>query len=216
MTMSKNRRSFIRQPAKALFFVIAFFVACLIALKSLTYFLHPDLSHGFLSDKKDIFDPWYKYILYTHIFSAPLTIFTGILQFSLKRTSIIHKLSGYIYIPAVVLAACSGLVMSFYSVGGIISGISFFILSILWLLFTLKAFALIKAGKIEQHKAFMTRSFILANSAVLLRLFSFISNRYTTIDPVTAYTAISWLSWLPWLLIYEWSRRNFSLRTKEA
>jgi hypothetical protein len=61
----------------------------------------------------------------------------------------------------------------------------------------------IKSGNIPKHKEYMTRSFILANSAILLRLFSFISNHYIHADPVSSYILIVWLSWLPWLLIYE-------------
>jgi uncharacterized membrane protein len=204
--MLKNGRTHIKPLAKFIYFFIAFLVACLIVLKAIEY-LHPDFTHGFLSDKKIFFDKWYKYVLYLHIFSAPLTIFSGILQFSLKRTSSFHRLSGYVYIIAVVFASASGFVMSFYSIGGIISGISFFILSVLWLFFTVKAFTSIKKGNIEQHKIFMTRSFILANSAILLRIFSFLSNTYSDINPATAYVFISWFSWLPWLLLYELSVR---------
>jgi hypothetical protein len=61
----------------------------------------------------------------------------------------------------------------------------------------------------------MTRSFILANSAILLRLFSFFTNSFLSIDPVSAYIIIAWLSWLPWLLIYECVRlgRKKKIRT---
>jgi hypothetical protein len=63
----------------------------------------------------------------------------------------------------------------------------------------------------------MTRSFILANSAILLRLFAFISNHYLDADPVNAYIVISWLSWLPGVLIYEGLRQiDKKTRYKES
>jgi uncharacterized membrane protein len=195
----------IRRLAKLVYFPIAIFTAILIIFKSAGYF-NPDFSHGFLSGKKLFFDGHYKYFLYMHILAAPLTIFAGILQFSLSRKNVLHRVSGYVYMIAVVIAAAGGLVMSFYSLGGAASGISFLALSVLWLVFTFKAFSSIRKGDVEAHKRMMTRSFILANSAILLRLFSFISNHFTQIDPVSAYVFISWFSWVPWLLMYETMR----------
>ena len=62
------------QPVKYIYFFIAFFVACMIAVKSLDYF-HPDLEHGFLAEKATVFHNWYKYFFYLHITFAPITIF---------------------------------------------------------------------------------------------------------------------------------------------
>jgi uncharacterized membrane protein len=202
MTLLKNtwRRS--RQLAKFSYFTLAFLIAGMIVIKAIDYF-HPDLTHGFLSGKKDVFHSWYKHALYVHIVTAPLTIFAGILQFSLNTKNRFHRLSGYVYLAAVFFAAISGFFMSFKSIGGMASSISFGILSILWLVYTINSFLFIKAGNIAMHREYMTRSFILANSAILLRLFSFISNHYLDTDPVNAYIVISWLSWLPGLLVYE-------------
>ncbi len=204
--MLKSVRVYFGAPAKAVYFTIAFIIGCMVVFKSIDY-IHPDFSHGFLSDKRDFFDQWYKYFLYLHIVFAPLTIFSGILQFSLNRKTKLHKLTGYIYIFSVAFAAFSGFFMSFKSLGGIAGDLSFLMLSILWIIFTYKAFALIKKGEIENHKMYMTRSFILANSAILLRLFSFITNTCLNVNPVSAYVVDAWLSWLPWLIIFEVGRK---------
>jgi uncharacterized membrane protein len=202
MTLLKGTWRYSLRLVKFSYFTLAFLIAGMIVIKAIDYF-HPDLTHGFLSGKRDVFHSWYKYALYVHIVTAPLTIFSGILQFSLSVKKKFHRLSGYVYLAAVFCAGISGFFMSFKSIGGMGSSISFGILSILWLLFTIKSFLCIKAGNIPMHKAYMTRSFILANSAILLRLFSFISNHYLGADPVNAYIVISWLSWLPGLVIYE-------------
>lgn len=202
MTLLKNIKTNIGRLAKVIYFIIAFLVACMIVLKAIDY-LNPDFSKGFLLGKKLFFDQWYKYFLYLHIFAAPLTIFAGILQFSLNRKTKLHRLSGYVYMIAVVFASIGGFFMSFKSIGGSVSAISFLLLACLWIFYTVKAFTAIKSKKFEEHKIYMIRSFILANSAILLRLFSFISNTYSDINPITAYVFISWFSWLPWLLIYE-------------
>ena len=209
MTLLKSVRKPIGRLAKVIYFIIAFLVASLIVVKAIEY-LTPNFNNSFLSDKKLVFDQWYKYFFYLHIFAAPLTIFAGILQFSLSRKAKLHRISGYVYMIAVLWAAISGFFMSFKSIGGFASGISFLILSCLWIYFTAKAFAAIKRGNFEAHKEFMTRSFILANSAILLRVFSFISNSYLDVNPLSAYLFNTWFSWLPWLLIYE-----FMLRFKQ-
>ena len=205
MSSPKNARSYIWLPVKFIYFLLALSITCLIIVKSIDYF-HPDFDHGFLSDKKIFFDKWYKYVLYLHILTAPITIIAGILQFSLPRKKKLHRLAGSIYIVSALLAAVAGFFMSFKSIGGLPASISFMILSCLWIFFTIKAFTCIRAGNIMAHKSYMTRSFILANSAILLRLFSFLSNHYLHGDPVISYIFISWLSWLPWILLYEFIR----------
>src|SRR5690242_19167264 len=132
--MLTNVKPSITKPAKVLYFVLAFLVTCTIILKSIDY-SHPDFSHGFLSGKKDVFHHWYKYFLYIHIIAAPLTIFCGILQFSLNTKNKFHRISGYVYLLAVFFAAIGGFFMSFRSIGGIVSGSSFLILSVLWIFF---------------------------------------------------------------------------------
>ena len=181
----------------------------MIVVKVFGYFT-PDFTHGFLADKEEIFEKWYNYFFYIHIIFAPITIFAGILQFSLNRKSKLHRLSGYVYLLAVLFAATGALGMSLKTIGGIYTSISFFIMDFLWIYFSIKAFTSIRNKEIEKHQRFMIRSFILANSAILLRLFSFISNNYIDFNPISEYTFNVWFSWLPWLLIYEMKVLYFS------
>ena len=186
---------------KWVYLIFAFLVGALIVYKSRVYFA-PDFSIGFLVDKEAIF-PYYKYFLYMHIIGAPLALLCGIYQFLFTKSKI-HKYTGRIYVFSVLfLAAPGGLFMSFYAIGGIIAIIAFALLASLWFYFTLMAYKKARAGDFAIHKQWMTRSFILANSAVAIRLFSFINNYYELTDPTTGYLIISWVSWLPWLLIYE-------------
>ena len=137
--------------------------------------------------------------------SAPIAIIAGIFQFSFLKSRA-HKAIGLIYmVSVVVFAAPSGFFMAFYAIGGFWSTINFILLSALWLFFTVKAFLHIKHQRVADHRKFMIRSFILANSAIMIRLLSFINNHYQIMDPVTGYVIIVWLSWLPALLFYELS-----------
>lgn len=186
---------------KFLYVSLGISICALIILKSFDYF-DPDFTKGFLLGKEQIF-PFYKYFLFAHIIASPIAFLTGMIQFILpKRGS--HKYIGYIYISSIVFfGAPSGLGMSFFAIGGLASAINFALMAVFWTYFSVQALLLIRAGNIQQHREFMIRSFILTNSAILIRLFSFINNYYEIADPMTGYIIISWISWLPWLIIYE-------------
>ncbi len=189
------------RQVKLFYYFIALIIGILIIIKSIDY-LNPDFTRGFLSGKENIFS-FYKPFLYAHIIFAPVALISGLFQFSFIRSGI-HKIMGKIYIVSVLFfAAPSGFVMSFYAIGGISSVINFFLLSSLWFLFTFKAYQLIKNGNSVEHRKFMTRSFILTNSAVLLRLFSYLNNHFGFVDVITGYNIIVWISWLPILIAFE-------------
>lgn len=186
---------------KRFYFLLALIIGLLIVLSSVDY-LYPDFAKGFLIGKSEIFS-FYRFALYAHIIGAPVALFTGLYQFLFTRSKV-HPILGKIYVGTIlILAAPSGFFMAFYAIGGAISTFNFILMSVLWFGFTLSAYRHIKKGKVIQHQQFMTRSFILTNSAILIRLFSFINNHYELTDITTGYILISWLSWLPWLLIYE-------------
>lgn len=194
------------KPVKITYLLLAFLTAVLIIIKSIGY-LNPNFTKGFLSDKEKIFF-LYRPFLYAHMFFAPIALITGLFQFSFRKSKI-HRVVGKIYVTSILgFAAPSALFMAFFAIGGITSVINFILLSILWFWFTLKAFQLIRIGNIDEHKTFMTRSFILTNSAVLLRIFSYFNHHFNFVDVITGYNIIVWISWLPGLLIFEMINRS--------
>lgn len=191
--------------------IVSWCIGTMVVLQAREY-LSPDFSRGFLLGKAAIF-PWYRFFLYAHIVGAPLSLFAGICQFVLPQTGFIHRVMGYVYIASIiVLAAPGGLGMSFHALGGGASVLNFLLLTPLWVFFTWKALAAARAHKWKIHQQYMIRSFILTNSAVTLRILSFICNHYTDVSPVDSYRFNVWLSWLPLWLCYElWL---FSIKNK--
>ena len=191
----------INRLAKGIYLLIAAIIGLLIIVKSTDY-ITPDFNSGFLVDKQSQFFI-YKYFLYAHIIGAPIALFAGAFQI-LRPYSIYHGKGGKLYFYTVVfLAAPGGFYMAFYAIGGMWSIISFLLLSTLWFVFTIQGLLKVRNGQIQLHKSFMTRSFILANSAILIRLLIFFNHKLDIMPPVEAYVWISWLSWLPALIIYE-------------
>ena len=187
--------------AKGIYFFIALLVAHLIVYKSTDYF-NPDFSKGFLIGKEAFFH-FYKYGLYTHMVAAPIAFILGIVQL-LWVSSNYHQKIGFVYVFLVLFfAAPSGLFMSFFAIGGFVGFINFAVLSGLWWGYTFFAYRAIQKGKVKTHIRLIVGSFILANSAVLLRIFSFINNHFEWLPGPNGYVVVSILSWLPPILIYE-------------
>lgn len=93
--------------------------------------------------------------------------------------------------------------MAYHANGGIISQLSFLILSILWFTYTLKAYTTIKQGAFKKHRNFMIRSYALTLSAISLRLFKYGIVSVFELAPMDTYKIVSILGWLVNLIIAE-------------
>jgi uncharacterized membrane protein len=154
----------------------------------------------FLLTKQDVLPiTLWRYAFYVHISTSLLTLLSGLTQFSgyiYTKIPKIHRFVGKVYIIVLLfLSAPSGLIMSFYANGGIKTQSAFALLSILWWLFTYIAYRKIKNGEIEQHAAFMIRSYALTWSAITLRLMQFLFGEFQLVDFETAYLLSAWLGW---------------------
>ncbi len=151
-------------------------------------------------------DVW-RISFFIHVFTSTLVLFAGFTQFSkklLKNKPKLHRRLGYIYVGNILLiTGPSGLIMSFYANGGILSIIGFIILSILWMSTT--GIALYKAINKDfiGHRMFMIRSFALTLSAISLRAEKVLFAEFTDIAPMDRYRIIAWLGWGLNLLIAE-------------
>ena len=196
----KGRLPIIRL-VKWVYYVFAILFGLLIIIKSIDY-VHPDFTTGFLLNKKAIFF-YYRYALYAHIIGAPIAFFSSLFQISFPKSSG-HKFIGKLYVASVLsLAAPGAFIMSFHAIGGFISTINFSLMTVLWVYFTIIAVRLVRKGRVAEHKKMMIRSYIMCQSAILLRLFSYLNLKLDWLPASEAYVLISILSWLPFLLIFE-------------
>ncbi|MFC6247446.1 DUF2306 domain-containing protein [Flavobacterium psychroterrae] len=156
--------------------------------------------------------PFYYPIFYVHVYSAIFVLLAGFFQLSpllLKKFPVTHRNIGKFYVFVVLfLSAPSGLFIGLFANGGFYAKISFVTLSILWFYFTLKGFTSIKNKNIDQHKAFMLRSFALTFSAITLRFWKVILVYLFHPAPMDVYQIIAWLGWIPNLLIIEYYLYN--------
>lgn len=149
--------------------------------------------------QEEIQIPYYRFAFFSHVYSSIWVIILGSLQFSetvRKKFSQLHRFNGKIYIFFILcISSPSGLVMSFYANGGMVSQISFSVLSILWFVFTWKAFLYVKKQNWIKHKEYMLRSYALTLSAISLRLFKWGIVTFFSLPPMDTYRIVGILGW---------------------
>lgn len=186
--------------------LVIYLIGALILVKSLEYY-QPDFSRGYLAHKREVFDGVFRWGLYAHIVGAPLLLFIGGVQLFFRyeyRRPAWHRWLGRGYMLLVLgLAAPGGLIMARYAIGGTWGQVNFYLLDLLWIICTALAWYAIRKGHMVYHRRWVNRSYILALSAVNLRLLGFVFAYYFAWRDVEAYLWAAWLSWLPFLLAYE-------------
>lgn len=154
----------------------------------------------------------YLPIFYVHVYTAIFCLLAGFTQFNnalLAKYKQLHRSIGYLYVVVVVfLAGPSGVYMGYYANGGLPAQVSFILLGLLWIFFTIKAVAYIRQRNIKKHRQFMLRSFALAFSAITLRLWKVILVYLFHPSPMDVYQVVAWLGWIPNLLIVEYLIRK--------
>ena len=141
--------------------------------------------------------------IYLHIFASLIALAIGPFQFNEKfrlNKIQVHRLLGKIYLISVLIGGLSGLYMSQYSFGGMISHSGFFTLAILWLATGYKAYHSIKNKNVKAHQYWMLINFALTFAAVTLRTGLGIGFASGTPFEVF-YPYLAWLCWVPNLLV---------------
>lgn len=202
---------FFRRFLEIAFVLSILYASWLLILLSLPY-IHFLPGIEFLQTKQLIYHiDWWRWSFYIHVFSSPVVILSGLLQFSKKLQRSypkIHKRIGWTYILFVLcISGPSGLIMSFYANGGYPAQVSFVLLTSIWMLSTYMAFYRIRRKELEKHVLWAFRSYALTLSAVTLRLYAYFFDVFNVnLPPLETYILLAYLSWIPNLLIVEFLR----------
>ncbi len=178
-------------------------VSGLIVLSALKYF-PAQFEFGFLRGREAYFYSWYAVAFYLHVVASPIAIAIGSAQSLawLRRSRPeLHRRLGVAYAwIALLLVAPSGLAMAFKA-GEAIAIAGFAVLAIATFACTWLGYRAGVDWRLREHGRWMTRSYLLMCSAVMLRFLAAIVNTFE-LDWIS-YGALAWLSWLPMLVIYE-------------
>jgi hypothetical protein len=144
-------------------------------------------------------------ILLPHILGGLVAIVMGPFQFSPRiRNSYpkVHRVSGRIYLTAVLVGAIAGIALAMTSSLGLAYGIGLFSLTIAWLLTSGMALAAIRRRNFIQHKQWMARSYVLTFAFVIFRLGSDLMS-VLGVPMLDRFTVMAWACWAVPLLITE-------------
>ena len=159
--------------------------------------VHPDMRAVFEAERLGI---------YAHVFGSAVALGLGPLQFVAgvrSRYLRLHRWTGRVYLGiGVLIGGLAGLYMSIHAYGGLISNGGFAVLALLWLYSGLRAYAAIRAGKVDEHRRWMIRNFALTFAAVTLRIY-LPASMAAGIDFDIAYPAIAWACWVPNAIVAE-------------
>lgn len=185
---------------KLLIYALLGYFSYLMILITIQY-IPIDFNAAFLGIKQnEIKLPYYQLAFFAHVYTSIFTLLLGFFQFSSTiriKYPKLHRSIGKFYIGIIViLAGPSGLVMGYHANGGVYSQISFCLLSILWIYFSLMAYKYARTKKWTLHKNFIYRSYALTLSAISLRLFKWIIVGTFALPPMDTYQIVSWLGWL--------------------
>ena len=142
-------------------------------------------------------------VLLTHATAGGAALLLGPWQFigALRaRWPIVHRVMGYAYISACLVAAGAGMLLALGTANGAVALWGFFALGAAWAGTTLAAVLAAWQREYAAHRAWMIRSFSLAFAAVVLRVY-LPAALAAGIPFEQAYPAIAWLCWVPNLIV---------------
>lgn len=167
----------------------------------------PNFRSDFLHGRESYFFGAYRWAFYPHIVAGPVALFMGILQISESFRSRFpkwHRNLGRVQVANVLcVVAPSGLWMSYDTATGPIAAVGFALLSVLTATCTALGWRFAVKRQFAIHRRWMSRSFLLLCSAVVLRVVvgfgTVIGVQAVWFDPLA-----SWSSWVVPLILFEW------------
>ncbi|MEV8068903.1 MULTISPECIES: DUF2306 domain-containing protein [unclassified Streptomyces] len=163
--------------------------------------------------------PWHYPVLVVHILAGTVAIVTCCLQVwpaLRRRHPRVHRLSGRLYVAAVLSGGPAALAVAYASPSGLSMQMSTMTTSVLWIGTAAAGLRMARQGRIAEHRRWMVRSFALTMSIVLSRVLGVVYDHTILPPPVTQNVAeliawgqqraglASWPGWILPLLFAEW------------
>ncbi len=196
-----------RVISQMLFWVPVAGFSLLLIYNTLPYFSFSK-EFDFIEERSFLFQSnFYNSCFYIHIAAGALCIGTALIQFSkyiLKRTKVIHRWSGKIYVFVVLfLGAPTGLYMSFFAKGSFWERALFLFMAGWWFTTTLYGLGTILKKNVLAHKIWMIRSYAMAMTAVTFRIYHLVFYLLDW-DHLENYELSLWISVIGNMLFAEW------------
>lgn len=185
----------------------------LMILYQYRWYFPPDFDLSpFLSGRRYTFGGSYAFAFYLHLATSPIALALGTFLLASggrSRWRRIHRIAGKLQLVIVLLGVVpSGLMMSQQAYAGWISEYGFICQSLLTAVTLVLAAAHAARGRIDPHRRWATRCYLLLWSPLLLRAIAGITI-VTGTESEWSYRFNAWLSWLAPLVLHEfWLARQ--------
>lgn len=180
-------------------------LASLVAARFLVHYAAP----YFRFDPKQFDYYWpHRFRLITHISGGIVALTCGTLQLwtGLRQKAMrFHRWIGRVYLAGAAVGITGAFLMAVYTTPRSF-GVSLMALATAWLLTTSMAWAAILRGRVELHKEWMLRSYLVAFAFVTFRILQDNLPALTArlgSSPGDAATSVGWLCWVVPLAVYE-------------
>lgn len=184
-------------------------------------YLPPNFQSVFLLGREPYFWDGYHVAFYTHLASGPAALLLGMVLISdrFRRTfPRWHRRLGRVQaVNVLLLVVPSGWWMAWYAVTGNVAGAGLATLAIVTAVCMVLGWRAAVAYRFGAHRRWMTRTFLLLCSAVVIRIIGGAATVAGS-DALWLYPLSCWLSWLVPLGVYElvrvaagWTKHDFNL-----
>ena len=207
--MPHNRSSKLQRALTLLAALLVLKVTAAVVLGYRNYF-PPDFNADFLRGREGYFFAGYQWPFYVHIASGPVSLVLGTILIGERfrtRWPKWHRYLGRIQVACILLLVSpSGLWMANYAQAGMIAAVSFALLAIATGASVALGWRAAVQRRFNVHRRWMSRSYLLLCSAVVLRILGGLA----TVSGVAAPwfdPLASWACWILPLAAYELSHR---------
>ena len=184
---------------------------CFVSSYALTYLTADPSQYGIYKPRQD----W----LYFHILAGVIALLTGPVQLWLglnRRTAVPHRVLGVVYVFTVVMSAGASFYLAAHTDFGWVFALGFGSMALVWIVTTGLATVAISLRRVEQHREWMIRSYVVTFAFVTFRILDTIFETAKFGTMVERLTAASWLAWALPLFITESILQGRKIFTKPA
>jgi len=132
------------------------------------------------------------------LLSGPVQLWLGVHHSKMH----VHRKLGLIYMAAMTIGSIGAIGLAFQTDGGLIFGSGLFFLALAWISTTILAYVAIRRGRIEQHREWTIRSYVVTFAFVTFRI-GLVALTGSGIPLLTAIGTLAWACWAVPLLVTE-------------
>ena len=138
-------------------------------------YLNAPRTHGFVWEKGALADrPVWLIALVIHVIAGMVCLLSSLLQFfrpMLRRAPWLHRWLGRIYVWSILaFLSPTGFYLAFFAHGGSLGTLGFLLLGVITTVTTWKGWVAMRRHQIQQHVAWMIRSFAMVTTALTFRI----------------------------------------------